>query len=723
MAIETKESTESRAAHSGRTVRWATGANVGVAVALAVALVAALQWGAYTFDARADLTSTGVNSLSDGTQKLLDSLESEVRLTSLYYKRQPESEAQVKFRSAVADLIELYRSMNPGKVRVEYINPVQDHKALEEMWSRLRTIPKFAEQFEPYRKVIEQFRTEIAPEAAELIAQELQTITIQSNTWTEGREAAYLGVVRNYFEGHQQTLSRTQESVKIADRRDLPDYAGAVASIRVLYGDLGGIAEDLDAAKNPQIRSLVSQSPDFGQYLEGVVARFRPLTEKLGGLLPKPEELPKLDFEQVARQFSSDGNCILVEAVGKDARLVSFADTWPLHERAVAAKDEFSRHEFRGEERISSEILRMVQEQKAAVIFVRHGGPALFFAGMPMGPMNARPPYARMRSHLEDLSFTVHEWDLQASTTPPAIEPEPAQRLYVVLKPAPPEQSMGRPPQAPPFGDEQRRAVLNALGDNGKALFMTGWVPGAANPMMPTGGYEYAEYLRDTWGIDILASRLILDARPVGPQEFDVNYTSMLLSQLSAGDNVMVTSLDASQTALVRAAPLEVAKDRPEGVAVESLLIARPRDGLWAVEDVAALDQQLAQEGHVTKTPDMLTGPFNVATAAKKGDARIVVVSSEYFAMDDLAFAQVPVLTARGLGSTYVNPGNVALFVNALHWLAGNTQWMNLGRPIDMRVIDIAEGPSLTFVKVLSYGIWPALALLSGGIVWMIRRR
>jgi hypothetical protein len=65
----------------------------------------------------------------------------------------------------------------------------------------------------------------------------------------------------------------------------------------------------------------------------------------------------------------------------------------------------------------------------------------------------------------------------------------------------------------------------------------------------------------------------------------------------------------------------------------------------------------------------------------------------------------------------------VSLFVNALHWLAGNTQWMNLGRPIDTRVIDIAEGPSLTFVKVLSYGIWPALALLSGGIVWMIRRR
>ncbi len=717
MAIEAGKSTEPRAGHSGRAVRWATGANVVVAVSLAVALVAALQWGAYTFDARADLTSTGVNTLSGGTERLLDSLEGEFRLTSLYFKTDMEGEDQAKYRAGVSDLLSLYRGTNPGKIRVEHINPLQDHKKLEEMWKRLQDIPKFQEAARPYTDAIRQFQEQIAPEASKWLAEELQDIGGQTGTLSGGRDDAILGAIRNYLKDHQQSLSRTQELVAMAVRRETPDYAGAVGAIRSLYSRLSSVVRDLDESQNPQIRSLVAQSPSLEQMLPALVERFRPIAEKTASALPPADDMPPLDFDRISRTFSQTGNCILVEAVGKDARLITFEETWPLREGGAGpVSDSFANHEFRGEEKVSSAILQMVDEKKPAVVFVRHGGPPLF---IPLGPFGLQAQYLQMKNHLTDLNFTVHEWDLAESTTPPPIDPAPSSTLYVVLKPMPPEQAMGRPPRTPPFGDEQRRALIDALGDNGHALFVAGWSPPEMGPM--AGGYEYREYLRSTWGIDVQDDTLVIQAIPVAPEEFQIG--SVMLSRVVPGKNVMVRDLGTRRTGLPWVAPLTLAEKPPDDVTVEPLLTVAARDGLWGIRDVREYARQQEETGHVRPGSDASYGPFTIAAAATKGEARIVVVSAMNFAIDEIAFRRGWAFVGDRSVEMHVWPGNVSLFVNALHWLAGNTQWMNLGRPIDTRVIDIAEGPSLTFVKVLSYGIWPALALLSGGIVWMIRRR
>ncbi|MBN1512562.1 MAG: Gldg family protein [Phycisphaerae bacterium] len=721
MAIEANKATESRAAHSGRTVRWATGANVGVAVALAVALVAALQWGAYTFDARADLTSTGVNTLSDGTEKLLESLNTEVRLTSLYFKTDMEAEDQAKYRSAAADLLNLYRGTNPGKVRVEHINPLQDHKKLEEMWKRLQEIPRFQEAAKPYADAIGEFQTQIAPEASKLLSEELQRLGGETGALTGGKDDAIVGAMRNFFKDHQQTLTKTQELVEMAARREVPDYAGALALIRTCYSKLGGIVTDLDESENPQVRSLTAQSPILAELLPAVLERFRPISQKLRDALPAASEMPELEFQRIRAKYTETGNCILVEAVGKDARLITFGETWPLREGGMGLNsDSFANHEFRGEEKISSAILQMVEEKKPAVVFVRHGGPPLF---IPLGPFGTQAQYLQMRNHLTDLNFTVHEWNLAETTTPPEIDPPPSTTLYVVLKPMPSEQTRGQPPRTPPFGDEQRRAVIEALGENGRAMFLAGWSPSGMGPMPMAGAYEYRDYLQGTWGIDVQADTLVIQAEPIGPNEFRIRNGCEFLSSVTPTGHEIAKGLSARRSVFPGAAPLSLAKEPPQGVSLEPLLISKPRDGLWGVKDIQAYERQQQENRHVRPGPDALTGPFTLAAAATKQDARIVVVSSLFFALDDIAFRRVLV----DIGDRYVEvnawPGNVALFVNALHWLAGNTQWMNLGRPIDMRVIDIAEGPSLTFVKVLSYGIWPALALLSGGIVWMIRRR
>jgi len=101
----------------------------------------------------------------------------------------------------------------------------------------------------------------------------------------------------------------------------------------------------------------------------------------------------------------------------------------------------------------------------------------------------------------------------------------------------------------------------------------------------------------------------------------------------------------------------------------------------------------------------------------------VVVISSRDFCVDGFAFAREIVQSAEGYRLRARNPGNMTLLVNSLHWLNDNTAIMNLGRPIDTGSLEIAEGGTLSFLRVLAWGIWPALAVICGGAVWLVRRR
>ena len=118
-----------------------------------------------------------------------------------------------------------------------------------------------------------------------------------------------------------------------------------------------------------------------------------------------------------------------------------------------------------------------------------------------------------------------------------------------------------------------------------------------------------------------------------------------------------------------------------------------------------------------------IEGPFKLAVAAEKDDAKLVVVSSRDFAVDNVAFAQAMAMTSRGITLRSRNPGNITLLVNSLHWLNDNTQYMNIGKPIDSGVLEIASSSTVTAIRVLTIFVWPTMALFCGGLTWWIRRR
>ena len=111
------------------------------------------------------------------------------------------------------------------------------------------------------------------------------------------------------------------------------------------------------------------------------------------------------------------------------------------------------------------------------------------------------------------------------------------------------------------------------------------------------------------------------------------------------------------------------------------------------------------------------------AAAATQEDAKDVVVSARDFCTDEMAFSMQAVLSAQGISLRSRNPGNLTLFVNALHWLNDNESIMNLGQPLDVATLEIAEGPTLSFLKFLVWGLWPLAAALCGVAAWYVRRR
>jgi hypothetical protein len=195
------------------------------------------------------------------------------------------------------------------------------------------------------------------------------------------------------------------------------------------------------------------------------------------------------------------------------------------------------------------------------------------------------------------------------------------------------------------------------------------------------------------------------------------------MDHLDTGDHDIVRGAAARQVGLPWCAPLELTSPAPEGVQISKLIILPKRDGIWGIKNIQAYQDQMEKADHLTKVEGDLEGTFDLAVAATKGDAKVVVVSSREFARDEVAFARELGMSAQGLTIRTKNPGNVTLLANSLHWLNDNAGFMNIGRPIDSATLEVDSPTKVKMVQAFTIFVWPVLALIGGGIAWAVRRR
>lgn len=694
---------------------WAVGLNVVLMVVLAVAFAGGLQWIGYSYSTRADLTSSGVNSLTDATKNMLADLQGNVTLTSMYFKTDLEDEDQDRFRSTVDDLLELYRATNRTKISASALNPLQDQDKRREVFIRLAGLSKFKEEAAGHVEAISLFQNEIIEQITALTAGELAQM--EAFTALEGQSAQLVAQVKQLYSALQDDLGQASLDIKDALASDVPAHGAATAGIRQAYATMSGLLRNvtevgLQLATTPDLLP-----PQVAAFFIESADRYADLLATLETEQAKIQALPMLTIDDILRELQSEtGNPILVEAAG-EAKVISFRDVWPAN-NPQAASAGFADRRFLGEQKLTSAIVHLTQKEKPAVVFIRFGGPPLFIGGF----MPGQPPAVlrQMEAQLEDANFTVHEWDLAGQDGMPHIDPPPSRTLYVIMRPTQPQRGpFGQSPQQASFSPKNLATVKKALGDAPRAIFLTGWTPA----MGPSAGYEYADYIADTWGIEAPGDRLAIQADPIGNQKYRFVRAPLQFTQPRFSDHPVVSGLAQQRTTFPLISPIREAEALPDGVAVERLAWLDEKDGIWSIADVNHYQQQVANE-YILRNAQDFSGEFSVALVATKGEGKIVVISASDFAIDEVALASEMVVTSQGLAVRPRNPGNAAFFINSLHWLNDNTAWMNLGTPIDNTAIAIDKNSSaMTFVRVLVLAIWPGLAMCGGFIIWFVRRR
>ncbi|MFQ5490199.1 MAG: Gldg family protein, partial [Phycisphaerae bacterium] len=544
------------------------GTNVAVAVGLVIAICAVLQWAGYRFGVKADWTTSSVNSLSDGTENLLAGLDRDIRITSAYFENPLEQDDQKKFRQAVWDLADLYQIENRSKIEVDRFNPLQDHDKRQKLMERLAGKAKFAEQSSKHRELVEAFNNDILPQVTALLSAELETLDAQGEG-LEGQGGYVIQQVQALLQRRQQEIQEIAEDVRAALEDDIPRYSAAVGALRSFYTSTTKLLQDIGTTGKQVAEGEAGRlAPWQVEFLGGAQARFQPVLDALAAQITTMSDLPQLELEKIVRELGPGSNALVVET-DDDARVLGFADVWPPMDPGMGAVSmAFKDRAFKGEAKLSSAILQLTSDERTAVVFVKFGGPPLFFGGF----MPGQPPaqYGRIKAHLEDLNFEVFEWDLSSQKEPPEIDPPAAKTIYVVFKPmSPPPNPMQRQ-QQPQFGPQERDAVLAALGESGRALFLAGWYPGPMGPM--PGPYEYNQYLQDEWGISVESGVLLLQARPVGPGKFRLTRTSTLMLDPVYSEHPVVRSLSTMRSVFPYVAPLVLPADPPEGVTVSELV-------------------------------------------------------------------------------------------------------------------------------------------------------
>ncbi|MCH7945202.1 MAG: hypothetical protein IIC73_04200, partial [Armatimonadetes bacterium] len=117
--------------------------------------------------------------------------------------------------------------------------------------------------------------------------------------------------------------------------------------------------------------------PPQADFLRGAGGRYADVVAAIEGEITKLQELDPLKFDDLLGQLEPTGNAILVET-DEDARVVDFASVWPPTQQGGGGRAGFSQRAFKGEEKLTSAILRATHKEQTAVVFVRYGGASLF---------------------------------------------------------------------------------------------------------------------------------------------------------------------------------------------------------------------------------------------------------------------------------------------------------------------------------------------------------
>lgn len=142
---------------------------------------------------------------------------------------------------------------------------------------------------------------------------------------------------------------------------------------------------------------------------------------------------------------------------------------------------------------------------------------------------------------------------------------------------------------------------------------------------------------------------------------------------------------------------------------------------LITAETPSPFDLVVAATRKAPKPKDMKPESDSESTKTEPDDSRIVVMSIGQSFTD--AYLQQPVVA--DFEKIRFDPApteNLDLLVNAVYWLNDTPEYIGRGPVPVPRINAISSGDQRT-IRMLLFGIWPALVLAPGIVLWFLRRR
>lgn len=713
------------------------GVNVLIQAALAAVLVVGVVWLSGRFKAQWDLTGTGRNSLSTRTIQLLKGLPQNIRITAVFAEPDKRDTLGQKRQRQLRDLLDLYEAAGGGKVTTAMIDPSTERGATDKLLQRLLELPAYKDEAKPHQEALKKIG-DLTQQIKALANDEADKAERLAQADPQLARHRNFAIVRNNLMQVAREADDIQERIDELIHGEIPRYGQAVKLIREYVTGAEGLLQNAVSWMASEGLTITGLTPELKEFFEGAATRYQSVLDGMKGLIDQTKDLKDVKVEELYSGLTRwrTGPPVLVENE-REGRVVPFWDLWvpPTDPGAPLGPDGDDRV-FAGEAAISSAVLALTKTDKTAVIFTRFGGEPLLrpdFSRMnPMMQQMPRAPYQQLGQLLTKANFVTEEWDVSKEKTPP--EAEGAQRkIYVVLPPEPPQQQDPRQPR-PPAGlsPEDKKTILDAVNASGLAIFLAGFMP-PTSPMAGAGTYEYADYLKTTWGVEVLYNYLTLHFMP-HPERKDQWVPASRQPQLVTSDDVVrltehpiAAPLKADRAGFVLVAPLRFGGTTtlPAGVSVTPIAEMRDTKDAWAASDLMSLEDQLRRRQGVRPGDTDIRAPFPIAVAGENANGqKVVIFSSEHFASDAIAQASglQQVGNALTLGPLY--PANSDLLVNALHWLSGETERIAVGpRSGDVpRLKDLTE-ESAAVLPWLLVGVWPAVALVIGLGVWVVRRK
>lgn len=700
--------------------RWVKyGANVTLAIVVAVVLAVVATALAQRANVRIDTTAAGLYSLKPQTVNIIRDNKQKIKLVSLYTRNTttPGTQAEeTDYAQVVDDLLQEY-ARKGNNITVESIDPIANPTKVDELINEVTN--KYGGEVAKYREVVDGHKAAYE-QVRKLTAQQLEKVNALSMDSLAGNESAQ-GVSLAIFTVQEfpELLKQSETQIKRRLEMKPPDYKGATASVERTMDALsqmtGQIIENFNQAKDEP------KTPEpIRQYMTASVPTYTEIKKIADEQVAKIRALGELKLDDL-RQKLREQNAILVMGEN-DMRSLSAEQVWKRNDeelrRLRPGEEVTAKAKFSGEQQITSAILSLTSEKKPKVVFVRPGG----------GPLTEstffqQGPFSKVADRLREYNFEVLEKDLsgtfamqsQMQGRPAAPEPsdeEIKDAVWIVLSIPTQGGPMGAPPPIAP-------RVAQHLKDGGSAMFL----------FFPQSD-DMHEALAE-WGIDIDTGAMVVheaipaQGGPSGDFVEDAQRVPHIFVTNNYADHTITKPLQSLDFLIFRMLPVKTRS--VAGYDAKPLLPAP--NGAWGERSIEAAmrNEPITFDPPKDGTGGDIPGPLLVAAASEKqgGGGRVVAIGGLEVFINGVVDVPDPKLLQREQPIVVSRfPGNAELFANSVFWLAKMEPLIAIS-PAAMeisRIEPMSEGTLKAWrIGALLVGL-PGLVIAAGAFVWFARR-